>query len=154
MWTLSFVPINVHRCWPREWKRSINVSSLMGVPSGPKAPDPPRPPIPDSPMTFQLFITMPLPYYPFSIVISIKKHHWLFKNKQTFINLLIKTILTSSPYTIFVRKYFYHNSALRLKLMTIFTNSASPRPLNFGTTKTTRVKNEIMLFLPIFWVTS
>ena len=23
MQTLSFVPINLHRCWPREWKRSI-----------------------------------------------------------------------------------------------------------------------------------
>ena len=23
MQTLSFVPINLHRCWPREWKRSV-----------------------------------------------------------------------------------------------------------------------------------
>ena len=26
MQTLSFVPINLHRCWPREWKRSIRLS--------------------------------------------------------------------------------------------------------------------------------
>ena len=25
MQTLSFVPINLHRCWPREWKRSIQL---------------------------------------------------------------------------------------------------------------------------------
>ena len=25
MQTLSFVPINLHRCWPREWKHSIAV---------------------------------------------------------------------------------------------------------------------------------
>ena len=25
MQTLSFVPINLHRCWPREWKRSIRL---------------------------------------------------------------------------------------------------------------------------------
>ena len=60
------------------------------------------------------------------------------------------TILTSSPCAILVRTYFYHNYAPRLKLMTIFTNSPSPRPPNFRTTKTTRVKNEIMLFLSIF----
>ena len=24
MQTLSFVPMNLHRCWPREWKRSIS----------------------------------------------------------------------------------------------------------------------------------
>ena len=27
MQTLSFVPINLHRCWPREWKHSISYSS-------------------------------------------------------------------------------------------------------------------------------
>ena len=28
MQTLSFVPINLHRCWPREWKRSIYIGHL------------------------------------------------------------------------------------------------------------------------------
>jgi len=28
MQTLSFVPINLHRCWPREWKHSIWVSEV------------------------------------------------------------------------------------------------------------------------------
>ena len=27
MQTLSFVPINLHRCWPREWKHSIEKQS-------------------------------------------------------------------------------------------------------------------------------
>ena len=27
MQTLSFVPINLHRCWPREWKHSIGLLS-------------------------------------------------------------------------------------------------------------------------------
>ena len=26
--TLSFVPIHLHRCWPRDWKRSIIVSRI------------------------------------------------------------------------------------------------------------------------------
>ena len=30
MQTLSFVPINLHRCWPREWKHSINGLALSG----------------------------------------------------------------------------------------------------------------------------
>ena len=25
MQTISFVPVNLHRCWPREWKRSIQL---------------------------------------------------------------------------------------------------------------------------------
>ena len=29
MQTLSFVPINLHRCWPREWKHSILTSRVM-----------------------------------------------------------------------------------------------------------------------------
>ena len=28
MQTLSFVPISLHRCWPREWKHSIAMKSL------------------------------------------------------------------------------------------------------------------------------
>ena len=28
MQTLSFVPINLHRCWPREWKHSIKDNTL------------------------------------------------------------------------------------------------------------------------------
>ena len=32
MQTLSFVPINLHRCWPREWKHSI-VWTLPNSPS-------------------------------------------------------------------------------------------------------------------------
>ena len=33
MQTLSFVPINLHRCWPREWKRSIEhaCSAFQGL---------------------------------------------------------------------------------------------------------------------------
>ena len=29
MQTLSFVPINLHRCWPREWKHSIQQPILI-----------------------------------------------------------------------------------------------------------------------------
>ena len=32
MQTLSFVPINLHRCWPREWKHSIEKESKEGQP--------------------------------------------------------------------------------------------------------------------------
>ena len=31
MQTLSFVPINLHRCWPREWKHSITVFARFRV---------------------------------------------------------------------------------------------------------------------------
>ena len=31
MQTLSFVPINLHRCWPREWKHSINDNKRSSV---------------------------------------------------------------------------------------------------------------------------
>ena len=31
MQTPSFVPINLHRCWPREWKRSIKDEILKNV---------------------------------------------------------------------------------------------------------------------------
>ena len=32
MQTLSFVPINLHRCWPREWKHSIHLFQLRLLP--------------------------------------------------------------------------------------------------------------------------
>ena len=31
MQTLSFVPINLNRCWPCEWKHSIGVSALRAI---------------------------------------------------------------------------------------------------------------------------
>ena len=31
MQTLSFVPINLHRCWPREWKHSITRLEILGI---------------------------------------------------------------------------------------------------------------------------
>ena len=31
MRTLSFVPINLHRCWPREWKHSIATMTFSHV---------------------------------------------------------------------------------------------------------------------------
>ena len=35
MQTLSFVPINLHRCWPPEWKHSIKPKGHFRVPPGP-----------------------------------------------------------------------------------------------------------------------
>ena len=31
MQTLSFVPINLHRCWPREWKHSTEILKYIGA---------------------------------------------------------------------------------------------------------------------------
>ena len=34
--TLSFVPINLHRCWPREWKHSIQQVLILKFAFGPE----------------------------------------------------------------------------------------------------------------------